>query len=50
MDAEPIDPLFLSLDEALEIHDQQIERCGGVNGLRDIAALESGRRNTSGNL
>ena len=39
--AESTEPLFLSLDEVLEIHDQQIERYGGSQGLRDPAALES---------
>jgi death-on-curing protein len=32
---------FLSLDEILEIHEQQIERYGGSAGLRDAAGLES---------
>jgi death-on-curing protein len=36
-----IDPVFLSLDEILEIHEQQIERYGGSAGLRDPAGLES---------
>jgi death on curing protein len=36
-----MDPLFLSLDEVLEIHEQQIERYGGSGGLRDAAGLES---------
>jgi len=36
-----MEPLFLSLDEILEIHEQQIERYGGSSGLRDAAALES---------
>ena len=36
-----IDPVFLSLDEVLEIHEQQIERYGGSAGLRDPAGLES---------
>ena len=36
-----MDPLFLSLDEVLEIHEQQIERYGGASGIRDTAALES---------
>ena len=39
MDA--MEPAFLSLDEVLEIHRQQIERYGGSNGLRDAAGLES---------
>jgi death on curing protein len=34
-------PVFLSLDEVLEIHAQQIERYGGSSGLRDAAGLES---------
>src|SRR5262249_60874918 len=36
-----MDPVFLALDEVLEIHDQQIERYGGSTGLRDAGALES---------
>jgi len=36
-----MEPLFLSLDEILEIHQQQIERYGGSSGLRDAAGLES---------
>ncbi|MDQ1474439.1 MAG: death on curing protein [Bryobacterales bacterium] len=35
------EPLFLSLDEVLETHRQQIERYGGSPGLRDAAGLES---------
>jgi death on curing protein len=35
------DPIFLSLDEVLEIHQQQIERYGGSAGIRDGAGLES---------
>ena len=34
-------PVFLSLDEVLEIHEQQIVRYGGSSGLRDAAGLES---------
>src|ERR1017187_8840719 len=37
-----MDPAFLSLDEVLEIHEQQIERYGGSSGLRDGGGLESG--------
>jgi death-on-curing protein len=33
--------LFLTLDEVLEIHTQQIERYGGSHGIRDVAGLES---------
>jgi len=36
-----MEPAFLSLDEVLEMHDQQIERYGGSHGLRDVAGLES---------
>jgi death-on-curing protein len=36
-----MEPVFLSLDEILEIHEQQIERYGGSTGLRDAAGLES---------
>src|ERR1035437_1054398 len=36
-----MDPLFLSLDEVLEIHEQQIARYGGPSGIRDTGALES---------
>ena len=36
-----MDPLFLSLDEVLEIHEQQIERYGGSHGIRDAGGLES---------
>ncbi len=33
--------LFLTLDEVLEIHEQQIELYGGSHGVRDLGALES---------
>jgi len=36
-----MDPLFLSLDEVLEIHSQGIELYGGADGARDSAGLES---------
>lgn len=36
-----VDPTFLSLDEVLEIHQEQIERYGGSDGIRDPGALES---------
>jgi death-on-curing protein len=35
------EPLFLSLDEVLEIHRQQIERYGGSPGIRDLGGLQS---------
>ena len=31
-----IDPLFLTLDEVVEIHRDQIVRFGGSDGIRDI--------------
>src|ERR1700688_3256208 len=36
-----MDVVFLTLDEVLEIHQQQIERYGGSPGIRDAAGLES---------
>src|SRR5215472_16956495 len=36
-----MEPLFLTLDEVLEIHEEQIGRYGGSGGLRDAGALES---------
>src|ERR1019366_638443 len=36
-----MEPVFLSLDEVLEIHEQQIERYGGASGLRAGVGLES---------
>jgi death on curing protein len=37
----PFEPRFLTLDEVLEMHEQQIEIYGGSHGLRDPGALES---------
>ena len=36
-----IDPLFLTLDEILGIHADQIRRYGGRPGLRDLGLLQS---------
>jgi death on curing protein len=36
-----VDPLFLSPDEALEMHQQQTDRYGGSPGVRDPGGLES---------
>ena len=36
-----MDPLFLSLDEVLEMHQQQIDRYGGSPGIRDSGGLQS---------
>jgi death-on-curing protein len=35
------DPLFLTLDETLGIHADQIHRYGGSSGLRDLGLLQS---------
>ena len=35
-----MEPVFLTLDEVLEIHAQQIELYGGSEGVRDPAGLE----------
>jgi hypothetical protein len=34
-------PLFLSLDEVLQLHASRIERYGGIAGVRDEALLKS---------
>lgn len=34
-------PVFLELDEAVEIHRDQIERYGGTSGIRDMGLLQS---------
>jgi death-on-curing protein len=34
-------PIFLSLDEVIEIHRDQIERHGGSAGIRDMGLLQS---------
>jgi death-on-curing protein len=36
-----MEPCFLSVDEVLEIHAQQIELYGGRDGIRDPGGLES---------
>jgi len=36
-----VPPLFLTLDELLEIHHDQIDRYGGEAGLRDMGLLQS---------
>ncbi len=35
------DPVFLGLDEIIEIHADQINRYGGHSGIRDIELLKS---------
>lgn len=34
-------PLFLGLDEVIEIHNDQIRRYGGRHGIRDVELLKS---------
>lgn len=34
-------PIFLGLDEVIEIHRDQIDRYGGRTGIRDMALLQS---------
>jgi len=34
-------PLFLDLEEVLEIHNDQIKRYGGTGGIRDLGLLQS---------
>lgn len=36
-----MDPLFLTLDEILSLHDDQIRRYGGSGGVRDLGLLQS---------
>ena len=36
-----MEPIFLTFDEVLEIHRDQIERYGGETGVRDIGLLQS---------
>jgi death on curing protein len=36
-----VDPHFLTLDEVLSLHEDQIRRFGGSHGVRDVRLLES---------
>jgi death-on-curing protein len=36
-----VEPAFLSLEEVVEIHADQIQRYGGSPGIRDVVLLES---------
>jgi death on curing protein len=36
-----VDPSFLSLDEVLALHEDQINRYGGSSGVGDVGLLES---------
>jgi death on curing protein len=35
------EPVFLGLDEVIEIHNDQMKRNGGPNGIRDMELLKS---------
>jgi len=39
--AAPFDPIFLTVEDVLRLHDDQLERFGGSAGVRDRGALES---------
>ena len=41
MTIEPLDPMFLTVEDVLELHDEQLQRFGGSAGVRDHGALES---------
>jgi len=34
-------PIFLTFDEVLALHDIQLDRFGGLQGIRDVGLLES---------
>ena len=36
-----LEPLFLTVDEVQELHDDQLRRFGGSAGVRDLGALRS---------
>lgn len=36
-----LEPLFLTVDDVLELHDDRLRSFGGMAGVRDMAALES---------
>ena len=36
-----VEPLFLTVDEVRDLHDDQLRRFGGSAGVRDLGALES---------
>lgn len=41
MTAVPLDPAFLTVEDVLQLHDDQLERFGGSAGIRDRGVLES---------
>jgi len=36
-----MDPLFVNLEEVMEIHAHLIQKYGGTEGIRDVSLLES---------
>ena len=40
-----MEPLFLTLDEVLSLHEMQLDRFGGSHGIRDLGLLESAMGN-----
>lgn len=42
-----MDPLFLTLDEVLRLHVDQLRRFGGSGGIRDIGLLQSAMGSTA---
>jgi len=40
-----VEPLFLTLDEVLHLHQVQLDRFGGSHGIRDLGLLESAMGN-----
>lgn len=45
-----LEPLFLSLGEVLEIHQDQLARYGGMPGVRDMGLLQSALAMPAGGL
>ena len=41
MNPSALEPLFLTLDEVLDLHSDQLRLFGGSDGVRDLGALES---------
>ena len=41
MTAEDVEPLFLSVEEVLALHEDQLRLFGGSGGLRDRGVLEA---------
>jgi death-on-curing protein len=41
LEAEPLQPDFLELEDVLALHDEALRRHGGQSGVRDLGLLES---------